>query len=488
MDSIWTINNNIKSFPTLDNSIKTDVLIIGGGMAGILSAYMLKQKGIDYTLIDSGRIGSGVTKNTTAKITSQHHLIYQKLLKSYGKEYTRQYALANEDAIKMYKTVINEEKIQCHFESIPAYLYSTINDKSLNKEYNAATQIGLKCSLTKQTTLPFPVKSALRFDNQAQFNPLEFIAHISKDLNIFENTAALAIDKHTVLTSRGTIQADQIILAAHFPFINFPGYYFIRMHQERSYVIALEDVPRLDGAYLGVDSSRHSLRSYNNCILLGGSPHRTGKNGQGKKYTGLIQAARNFYPGSQNFWQWSAQDCMTHDSIPYIGRFSSKIDNLYTATGFNKWGMSSSMAAAMILSDEISGKTSPYPVFSPSRNNLIPSLKGLAVDTATSASGLIKQKLKIPFKKLKGIPMGHGGIIRYQGRKTGIYKSPEGKVYMVSVKCPHLGCELSWNPDELSWDCPCHGSRFDYKGNKINNPAQNNLPKLLRVTESEMKL
>jgi len=482
MDSIWSINNTIGSFPPLKSPIKTDVLIIGGGMAGLLSAYMLKKKGIEYTLIDSGHIAGGVTQNTTAKITSQHHLIYQRIHKSFGQEYTREYAAANENAIKMYKAIVDDENISCHFESIPAYLYSTFGNQSLKEEYHAAQRAGIKCKLTRQTALPFTIKSALKFENQAQFNPLEFIAHISKNLNIYENTTALAVDKHTVLTSRGTIHADQIILTTHFPFINFPGYYFIRMHQERSYVVALEGVKRLDGAYLGIDGGRYSFRSYNDCILLGGSSHRTGKNEQGRKYTELLQAASHFYPRSQSFWQWSAQDCMTHDGIPYIGKFSSKIPNLYVATGFNKWGMSSSMAAAMILSDEISGKRSPYLVFNPQRSNLSPSFKGLATDTVASASGLIKQNLKIPSKKLKDIPMGHGGIIQHQGRKTGVYKSPEGKAFLVSTKCPHLGCELTWNPDELSWDCPCHGSRFDYKGKKINNPAMSNL------TESEKQL
>ena len=476
MKSIWYIDSHLPKFNALNKDVNTKVCVIGGGLCGLLTAYLLTKQGVDCVLIESNTIASGVTPNTSAKITCQHGLIYDKIITQFNLEKAQQYAKANLDALNMYHHVIRDENIECSFETIPTYLYTTEDNNLLEKELTAMEAAGLRGSLTTKTTLPFVVKSALKLEEQAQFNPLAFLSSIAPLLPIYEQTKALTIEQNTVTTPHGKVRADYIIMTTHFPFINAPGYYFMRMHQERSYVTALKGGSALDGAYLGIDDISYSFRTYKDMIILGGCAHRTGENEQGGNYEKLKNKAIEFYPHHKQVCSWATQDCMTHDGVPYIGKYSSGIDNLYVATGFNKWGMTSSMAAAMILSDMVIGKENlSQEVFSPQRSNLMASAKKLAIDGIEAVSGLIKQNLYIPSANLSEVALGHGGIIEYNGEKVGVYKKSDHEVYLVSTKCPHLGCQLTWNPDDLSWDCPCHGSRFDYKGKILNNPSQKGL-------------
>ena len=476
LNSIWSLDNGLANFKPLKSNIKTDVCVIGGGMAGILTTYLLTKQGVDCVLIEANTIASGVSAYSSAKVTCQHGLIYDKLLTQLGREKAGQYAKANVDALNMYASLIDQEEIACDFERIPTYLYTREDTKPLEKELAAMESLGFSGSLTSQTTLPFEVTGALKMDQQAQFNPLSFLSAISSKLTIYEDTKALEVEGHTVTTNGGHITANHIIVTTHFPFINAPGYYFARMHQERSYVTALKNAGALDGAYLGIDDVSYSFRTYKDMILLGGCGHRTGENPEGGNYSKLTNKALELYPNHQQVCSWATQDCMTHDGIPYIGKYASKIDNLYVATGFNKWGMTSSMASAMILSRMIlDGDDEGLDVFSPQRINLMASAKNLALDGAETISGLSRQFFSIPLAELEDVALGHGGIIEHEGEKIGVYKKDKDNIYMVSTKCPHLGCQLAWNPDDLSWDCPCHGSRFDYRGYILNNPAQKGL-------------
>lgn len=430
MNSIWTEHIMLPHFDTLKEDIKTDVLIIGGGITGILCAYFLQEKGIDYILAEGQTICSGVTKNTTAKITSQHGLIYHKLLKSMGVEKARLYLQANQDAVKKYSKLC--KKIDCDFEEKPSYIYSINNRKKLEQEADALHQIGFSPKFTEIKELPFPTVGAIRFEQQAQFHPLKFIAQIAQNLKIYENTFICELSKNTAVTNHGTIIYQRLIMATHFPIDNKHGMYFLKMYQHRSYVLALEHVPQLNGMYL--DEAKHgmSFRSYKNYLLLGGGSHRTGK--KGGNWQELRKFAKNYYPSSTEISHWATQDCMTLDQIPYIGLYSKNMPQCYVATGFQKWGMSSSMLAAMMLSDLLMGKENPYAsVFSPSRTMLHLQLLLNSWEAITNFLTLSKKR------------------------------------------CPHLGCALKWNAAEHSWDCPCHGSRFDENGTLINNPANGNL-------------
>lgn len=476
MKSVWSESCKFRKREALNKDIKTDVLVIGAGIAGILTAYMLKQKGREVVLIDAAEIASGNTKNTTAKITSQHDLIYSKLISEFGEEKARQYAKANELAIKKYKEIIEYKRIECDFEEKPAYVYSLNEVDVLKEEVEAAKNLGIDAEFVQEVNLPFKIKGALKFNNQAQFNPLKFLRGISNELVIYENTRALEIKENLVVTSGGNITANNIVVATHYPIMNAPGYYFMKMHQERSYVLALENTSEIDGMYIDLNKEGYSFRTYNNLLLLGGISHRTGENEEGGSYDELRKVAKKLYPKAKEKYYWSAQDCMTIDGIPYIGRYSSETPNIYVATGFNKWGMTSSMVSAMIISDMILEKENDFSeIFSPRRFDLSLSINNIANDLIETAKNFIAQKVYIPSSEIEHIKNGHGGIIEYNGEKVGVYKNKEGKEFFVSTKCTHLGCQLSWNADELTWDCPCHGSRFDYKGRLIGSPATKDL-------------
>lgn len=478
MNSVWTASCELPKREPLFLDGTADVVVIGAGMAGVLTAYLLQQRGADVIVIEAAEVASGMTQNTTAKITSQHRLIYSRLIAQFGEELAGQYASANQCAINQYRELVHQKKIDCHFEEKPAYVYSLDGTDELQQEVKAANRLGIPAEFVQTTTLPFAARvcGAVKFPQQAQFHPLEFIKTLAQDLRIYEHTMAETIEDNTVITQHGKIKAKTVVIATHFPFMNAPGYYFARMHQERSYVIALENAAELDGMYLDADEQGYSFRTYENLLLLGGAGHRTGKNQTGGCYAQLRKAAKEFYPNSTEKYFWSAQDCMPMDGVPYIGQYSSSTPHIYVATGFQKWGMTTSMVAANILSDQITEKKNEFAdVFSPQRFHLAASVESLMKDGSQAVSGLLKGAFKIPDADIAQIEAGHGGVVEYKGNRVGVYKNEQGEAFIVSNKCTHLGCELAWNADELTWDCPCHGSRFDYHGNLINNPAMRGL-------------
>ncbi len=474
LQSIWSRTVDIPARPPLDGDKKVQAAVIGAGMAGCLTAYFLHRQGVETVVLEADRIGSGQTRNTTAKITSQHGLIYDKLIRDFGEETARRYAAANQHAIEKYRRIIGGNRIDCDLEERPAYLYTKTAPEALRAEWEAAKKLGIPASLTEKTALPFPAAGALRFDGQAQFHPLKFLKAISRELTVYEKTKVLRVEDDKIETDRGTVRAEHIVFACHFPFVNVPGYYFLRMHQERSYVLALENAMELDGMYIGVDGDGLSFRSAGKTLLLGGGSHRTGENSAGGKYDMLRRQAKYLWPESFETAHWSAQDCIPMDGVPYIGRFAESRPNWYVATGFQKWGMTSSMVAAMILCGAVLGKPDDgyAEVFSPQRFVLPASAKNLAADVAQAVKGLGRGLFSMPDIAGAELPKGHGGVVEADGQRVGLYRAGDGSLYAVDVKCPHLGCELAWNPDERSWDCPCHGSRFDYTGALISGPAQ----------------
>lgn len=445
-------------------------------MAGVLTAHFLKQAGIECIILEEDRIGSGQTGNTTAKVTAQHGLIYDNLLQSVGKKQAGQYAAINQQAIERYRILIEKYAIDCGWEECPAYLYTGSDTGRLRREYEAMKRLGMEAELTEETELPIRVKLALKLDGQGRFHPLKFLYRIAEDLEIYENTKVKRIEGHVVLTEKGKVSAKNIVFACHYPFLNIPGYYFMRMHQERSYVVAVKQATDLKGMYYGIDQDALSFRSAGEELLIGGGGHRTGQKMVGNPYEFLEHMAEQNWPGCKATAKWSAQDCMTLDKIPYIGLFSRTCPDWYVATGFGKWGMTSSMVSAMILTDLICKRENAYAeVFSPQRHNIQASTVNFLKDSGHAAAGLLKRIAGIPKEKLLYLPHGHGGIVEHDGQKYGVYKDEDGQIYAVSSKCPHLGCQLEWNPAEKSWDCPCHGSRFDYKGRRLDEPAQENL-------------
>lgn len=474
MDTIWTTNCTIPRRESLQSHIQTEVAIIGAGLAGILIGYELQKSGKQVVLLEAKQIASGQTSHTTAKITSQHGFVYHHLIKHFGEKLARQYAIANEKAITHYRLLIKQEQIDCDFEEKDSYIYSD-DMELLQKEFEAVTKLGLPAFFVPSTSLPIPAASAIQFESQAQFHPLKFIKSISECLTIYENTLVLSVEDNLIKTEQGTVRANSIVFATHFPFINFPGMYFTRMHQERSYVLALKHAPKIEGMFLGKGANAYSLRNYKDFLLFGGENHRCGEHIKGGHFDALRQKAKEWFPNSVEIGHWSAQDCISVDSVPYIGHYSSKTPNWYVATGFQKWGMTSSMVSALILKDLICGYENSYAtIFSP--NRFTPSdLLNITKEGGMAVKGLLKRTLQLPEHVIEDLPCGHGEIVLIADEKIGVYKDDNGTVYPVTIRCPHLGCQLEWNPDEKSWDCPCHGSRFDYHGNWISNPAQTNI-------------
>lgn len=426
MDSIWTKTAQLPQFEPLRSDLNTDVLIIGGGLAGVLCAYKLAQAGVDYALVEADRICSGITKNTTAKITSQHGLIYGKLIREFGADWARLYLEVNQRALEEYRALCRT--MDCDFEEKDAFVYSLDSREKLDRELNALERLGFGAEFQADIPLPFPTAGAVKFKDQAQFHPLKFIAAIAGELRIFERTKVLELGPGKAVTTGGTISADKLIIATHFPVLNKHGGYFLKLYQHRSYVLALKNAPDIQGMYLDEDEKGLSFRNYGDLLLLGGGSHRTGK--QGGSWTELERFARHCYPDAQPAARWAAQDCMTLDGVPYIGPYSKRTRGLYVATGFNKWGMTSSMAAAEVLTDLVLNRKNPCTeLFSPSRTMLRPQL---AVNALESSLGLLTPTVP---------------------------------------RCPHMGCTLKYNAAEHSWDCPCHGSRFGEDGTLIDNPA-----------------
>ena len=474
MKSIWSQSCNIRERECLPGNLEVEAVIIGAGMAGILTAFALQEAGCQVVVLDAGQIGSGQTRNTTAKITSQHGMIYQKLTQTLGMDAARQYAQANQSAVRAYEAIIKAKHIDCDFAVRSAYVYG--NDaRLLQEEAQAAAGLGLPASFVTDQKIPAPAVGAVKFEHQAQFHPLKFLKPISDGLTIYEHTPVQNVEGDLLTTPYGTVKAKHIVFACHFPFINIPGMYFARLHQERSYVLALDNAPQVEGMYICAEEGGWSFRNYGELLLMGGENHRAGENGQGGRYERLRQKAREWFPESREVAHWSAQDCITPDGVPYIGRYAASRPNWYVATGFQKWGMTTSMVSAMILRDMICGKENPYAqVFDPGRFEAA-ALPGMAADGGQALKGLVKRFFQIPAEAASEIPPGHGGIVFLNGEKVGVYKEDNGTLHAVDIRCPHLGCQLEWNPDEKSWDCPCHGSRFDRYGRLISGPAQKDI-------------
>lgn len=477
MQSLWEATCNMPSFDPLPGDIRTDALVIGAGMAGILTAYLLQSWGRKTVLLEANRVCGGVTKGTTAKVTSQHNLIYAKLMETIGLRAARQYADANERAVEGYRSLIRANGIDCEWEEQSAYLYSVKDAALLQKEAAAAKKLGIAAQVTDRIGgLPFAVKAALRFENQAQFHPLKFAAALLKELTVYEQTRVIELKDQEAVTARGSVFAKDIVFATHYPFVNVPGFYFARLHQERSYVLALRDAPKVEGMALGIDSPSYSFRNSGDYLLLGGAGHRTGENQAGGRYEELRRQAKAWYPDAKEAYCWSAQDGITPDAVPYIGRYSSSRPHWYVAAGFQKWGITSSMVAARTIAEMITGKANDGTgVFSPQRLHVAASAKVLAEDTGKAVSNLAKEIFKAPPQALLDVLPGKSGIVDYEGEKVGVYRNEEGDCFYVTTRCPHLGCQLAFNPDERTWECPCHGSRFDYRGKLLDGPAQTDI-------------
>ena len=493
MNSLWieTTKNELNLKP-LEQDEQTEICIIGAGMFGLTTAYYLTQLGKKVIVLEKGDIGEKVSGHTTGKITSQHGLFYDHLIKDYGEEYAHKYLEANEETIKNIKEIIDREQIECDYTERKAYVYTTKQDEviDIENEVEAVKKIGKDARLVTNMELPFKIKSAIEFDGQAQFHPRKYMLGLAKsiikDNKIYNFTTVTDVEKSgetfIVYTDRGVINSKYVVLATHYPIINAPGFHFLKMYQSTSYIIAIETNSKLpQGMYINNKPPIYSFRTaqYNGkeILLIGGSDHKTGEPiPDNSKYEDLEKKAKELYPDCKVLFRWNTRDCITLDKIPYIGEFSNLMKNMYIGTGFKKWGMAFSNIAGNIVTDMIMERKNKYAdIFNATRMNPIKNRWEVKNMVKESVESLALNKFKIETHSIDEIKNDNGGIIKIDGENIGIYKDKEGKIYAVKPVCTHLGCLLSWNNLDKTWDCPCHGSRFDYMGKNIYEPARKKL-------------
>lgn len=501
MKSYWIDSvKNKTNYSKLNQNLDVDVCIIGGGLVGISTAYNLKDKNLKTVILEKDRLGFGTSSYSTAKVTSQHGLIYKYLTDSKGKKFAASYYNANEEAKNNICNIIEKEKINCDFEYKSAYVFTQKiqevekikNEVSAVNEFGGTAEFvdGSKLELKNLNVLK-PI-AGIKFINQAQFNPYKYLsslANICKNsgVNIFEQTKVTNIKLqngiYEIVTEDGyIIKSKYVVIATKFPIINIPGFYFMKMYQSTSYVIGMETETKIfDGVYISAEKPTISLRmSKENekyLLIVAGFDNKTGETKNIEdSYKHLEEIAKKICPTGKIKYYWNTEDCITLDKIPYIGKFSELWENAYVATGFNKWGMTTSNIAADIIADKILGRKNKYEeIFKSTRVESIKNIKEVTNMVKESINGIVLKKIKIPDEEISQIQDGEGKIVVINGEKIGVYKENKNKIYTVNPICKHLGCELSWNNLDKTWDCPCHGSRYDYNGNLIYGPSIKNL-------------
>ena len=491
MDSFWIDSiMNKQEFDKLNKNIETDVCIVGGGIFGISCAYYLSNLGYKVCVLEKYKIAEKTSGHTTAKITSQHGLFYNYLINSYGEKFANNYLTANEEAIKNIKSIIDTEKISCDFEYQNSYVYTTKKSelRSIKKEVSALDKLGFQnCNFVTKIGLPFNIEGAICFKKQAQFNPLKYIFGLTKSITnndgkIYIDTTVTDIkqngDEYVTFTNNHTVKSKYVIVASHYPFINFPGFYFAKMYQSTSYVMAVDTKKTLfNGMYINFTNPIISYRTakWNNkdILIVAGCDHKTGQPSSYKDTYGILEnEIKKYYPKYEIVSKWNTEDCISLDKLPYIGKYSNLTPNMFVGTGFKKWGITLSNIAANIIVDNILGKSNRYAyLFDSTRLKPLKNMDEFKNVLVQSTNSLFLDKLKPANNTFENIKENSGSIIEINNEKVGIYKDENGKIHAVKPICTHLGCLLSWNDIDKTWDCPCHGSRFDCNGKNLYNPA-----------------
>ena len=500
MSSYWIQSTkNLKLNEKITNNYETDVCIIGAGLAGLNTGYYLAKEGVNVIILDKDNIGQKVSGNTTAKITLQHNLIYDYLIKSFGTDFAMKYFKSNKEAISNIKKIIDDENIECDFEYQDNYVYTTNQDditkihneiKAINSLSNIlnSNEKDIFADFVTSCNLPFKICGAIKVKDQAQFHPLKYMFGLSKAIKnkggiIFTNSLVTDVKQkdgvYTTYTDKHFIKSKYIVIASHFPFKDFPGFYFSKMYQSTSYVLGIDTKSDLfDGMYISSDKPTFSYRTAKykdkKILIMAGGDHKTGYAPDNNQtgYNILEQEAKKYYPNCEILYRWNTRDCITIDKVPYIGDFSNLMPNMFVATGFNKWGITSSNVAANIIRDKILGIKNEYSkIYEATRFSPIKNAHEMKNITSQVLKSFVTNRIKIKEENLSAIKNDNGGIIKVNGASIGIYKDINGKVFAVNPTCTHLGCLLTWNNLDKTWDCPCHGSRFDYTGKNLYDPA-----------------
>lgn len=496
VEPYWRTSVAIPSFPPLTEDVHADVAIVGGGISGITTAYLLAKAGVKVAMIEADRLLNGTTGHTTAKITAQHDLIYDEFIHHLGEEKAKMYYEACTEALQFIKTTVQEQQIDCDWAEEDAYIY-TNSDASMSKlinEWKAYEKLGIDGAFVETIPLAIPIKAALIMKQQAQFHPLKYLqklveAIVQKGGMIYEHTPAADVEQGETLTvitrNKKRLTCQHLVVCSHFPFYD-GGFYFSRMYAERSYVLAVQiDGHYPGGMYLSADKPKRSIRyatatNGDKLLLIGGENHKTG---QGvptiQHYEALRSFASDLFAVTSIPYRWSAQDLTTLDKVPYIGNMTANTRNVYVATGYRKWGMTNGTVAGLLLTDLIMGRDNQYrDLYTPSRFYADPSVKHFITQNLDVTKHLIEGKIEMAVRTPNDLANGEGAVVLVNGKRAGAYKDENGALSVVDTTCTHMGCELEWNSGDRTWDCPCHGSRFSIHGDVIEGPAKQPLTKI----------
>jgi glycine/D-amino acid oxidase-like deaminating enzyme/nitrite reductase/ring-hydroxylating ferredoxin subunit len=467
-----------------------DVAVLGGGITGLTAALLLARRGALVAVVEAGRVGGGVTGNNTAKVTALQSTVYSSIRRTHGAQTAADYAAGNVAAVERVAALAQQEDIDCGLERRPALTVAMDETEleAVEREAEAAAQAGLPVRWTGHVDLPFPVAGAVRLDEQVALHPVRYAHGLAAAVcragsDVYECTRAMELHEGSpcrVRTTGGTVHADHVLVATHYPLFDRGGY-FARLDAVRSYCIAARitgDPPTEMSINAG--SPTRSLNTHGGLLIVGGESHPAGARGvDAERYRRLEDFARTHWDVTEISNRWSAQDPTSYDQLPMIGRYTPVSSRVSVATGFMKWGLTGGTMAAAILADMISG-AEPQPWvkrFSPSR--ISPrSLPRLATMNAkVGADFLLDRVTPTEVSSPAEIPAGEARVLRDGCAKIGAFREPDGTVHAVSLRCTHLGCLLRFNGAERSWDCPCHGSRFDVDGTVLEGPAVRPLPR-----------
>jgi glycine/D-amino acid oxidase-like deaminating enzyme/nitrite reductase/ring-hydroxylating ferredoxin subunit len=498
--SPWVAGAQESSFPPLGGDRRSDVVVVGGGITGLTLARMLVGAGVSVVVIDAGPLCAGATGYTTAKVTALHRLVYRELLDRHGEERTRAYAAANQSAVERVADFASGDGIECDLTQAAAVTYTQRDERvvEVEAEADAARRVGLAVELTTTVALPYPIRAAIRLDDQLHFHPRRYCIGLAERVagrggSVHEHTRAYEVESESsgvaVTTDRGTITADRAVLATHLPVLDRGGF-FTRAHPYRSYALAArlrQAVP--DAMYISVEEPTRSLRpTANGRLIVGGQGHRTGQETDTSRHYAALEswAGANFEVESIDH-RWSAQDYTTVDGFPYVGRLTRRDDRILVATGFRKWGMTNGTAAAEILADRILGRDNPWAAaFDATRVAPGASATAFLRENAGVAWHFLADRIAAMRAPTAGaLRAGEGAVVKHDGVPSACYRDRNGALHAVSSTCTHLRCQVAFNTAERTWDCPCHGSRFDVDGRVLEGPAVHDLAR--KTPESETR-
>lgn len=496
-ESYWMLSAAGTPCPRLpsDSAVEVDVAVVGGGMAGLSTAWELARAGLSVAVLESDRIAAGVTGHTTAKLSALHGLRYGWLRATRGAEGARQYALSQQGAIEHLAAVAAELNVDCELERLPAYIYveSADHEHQVREEAEAAAEAGLDASFVTSTGLPFPVRGAVRVENQAQFHPRKYLLALADDIRrrgglIYERTRVVALDEgepcRVTAENGGEVLARDVVVATHYPVFD-RALMFSRLEPRRELVISalLPEGEDPGGTYLTPERGTRSVRTApypfrdgQRLLIVTGeafTPGMPGIGSVGARYERLAAWTYERFPTARLAHRWATQDNDTADRVPYIGRFYPASQHTYVAAGFGGWGMSSGVLSGQLLTAHLTDEPLPpwARLYDPVRLRPRDAPAMLRFQSAV-ARRFVGDRLRPSYvDSVDEVQPGTGAIVRVQGRRCAVHRTVEGEIKAVSPRCTHLGCLVRFNDAETAWECPCHGSRFGVGGEVIQGPA-----------------